>query len=122
MGGYLARRSIKTISELAEGHKESFRGQNTSSQGEEETVSLHVFCDASAKAYATCISPRVEVREKSENLLEKRASEIEDEKEEAVQQQYVENLPESDKTFLPNLNTMKTRLGRKIQASKRLNL
>ncbi|KAF8788419.1 hypothetical protein HNY73_009920 [Argiope bruennichi] len=40
-----------------------------------------------------------------ENLLEKRASEIEDEKEEAVQQQYVENLeklPESDKTSLSN--------------------
>ncbi|KAF8765246.1 hypothetical protein HNY73_023228 [Argiope bruennichi] len=37
-----------------------------------------------------------------ENLLEKRASEIEDEKEETVQQQYVEHpekLPESDKTF-----------------------
>ncbi|KAF8770880.1 Retrovirus-related Pol polyprotein like [Argiope bruennichi] len=50
-----------------------------------------------------------------ENLLEKRASEIEDEKEEAVQQQYVkhlEKLLESDKTSLPNLNTMKTRFGR----------
>ncbi|XP_055948336.1 uncharacterized protein LOC129981504 [Argiope bruennichi] len=60
-----------------------------------------------------------------ENPLEKRASEIEDEKEETVQQQYVEHpekLPESDKTSLPNLNTMKTRFGRKIQAPKRLDL
>ncbi|KAF8772035.1 hypothetical protein HNY73_019382 [Argiope bruennichi] len=60
-----------------------------------------------------------------ENLLEKRASEIEDEKEETVQEQYVEHpekLPESDKTSLPNLNTMKTRFGRKIQVPKRLDL
>ncbi|KAF8785721.1 hypothetical protein HNY73_011233 [Argiope bruennichi] len=60
-----------------------------------------------------------------ENLLEKRASEIEDEKEEAVQQQYVEHpekLPESDETSLPNLNTMKTRFGRKIQVPKRVDL
>ncbi|KAF8771822.1 Retrovirus-related Pol polyprotein like [Argiope bruennichi] len=33
------------------------------SPGEEETVSLHVFCDVSAKAYATCIFLRVEVRD-----------------------------------------------------------
>ncbi|KAF8776799.1 hypothetical protein HNY73_013744 [Argiope bruennichi] len=153
-------------------------------QGEEETVSLHVFCGASAKAYATCIFLRVEFRDEVfvsfvqsrarvwplknlkihlellsslstenfipalrrfiarrrrfsrlyalevqtpavENLLEKRASEIEDEKEEAVQQQYAEHpekLPESDKTSLPNLNTMKTRFGRKIQVPKRLDL
>ncbi|XP_055947057.1 uncharacterized protein LOC129980699 [Argiope bruennichi] len=60
-----------------------------------------------------------------ENLLEKRESEIEDEKEEAVQQQYVdhpEKLPESDETSLPNLNTMKTRFGRKIQVPNRLDL
>ncbi|KAF8763186.1 hypothetical protein HNY73_021391 [Argiope bruennichi] len=60
-----------------------------------------------------------------ENLLEKRASEIEDEKDVAVQQQYVEHpekLPESDETSLPNLNTMKTRFGRKIQVPKRLDL
>ncbi|XP_055951606.1 uncharacterized protein LOC129987677 [Argiope bruennichi] len=60
-----------------------------------------------------------------ENLLEKRASEIEEEKEETVQQQYVEHpekLPESDKTSLPNLNIMKTRFGRNIQAPKRLDL
>ncbi|XP_055944076.1 uncharacterized protein LOC129975142 [Argiope bruennichi] len=60
-----------------------------------------------------------------ENLPEKRASEIEDEKEEAVQQQYVEHsekLPESDETSLPNLNARKTRFGRKIQIPKRLDM
>ncbi|KAF8778474.1 hypothetical protein HNY73_015194 [Argiope bruennichi] len=58
-----------------------------------------------------------------ENLLEKTASEIEDEKEEAVQQQYVEHLEKlPEQTSLPNLNTMKTRFGRKIQAPKRLDL
>ncbi|XP_055942529.1 uncharacterized protein LOC129972416 [Argiope bruennichi] len=59
-----------------------------------------------------------------ENLLEKRASGVEDEKEEAVQQQYVEHpeLPESDETSLSNLNTMKTRFGRKIQVPNWLDL
>ncbi|KAF8788676.1 hypothetical protein HNY73_006692 [Argiope bruennichi] len=61
---------------------------------------------------------------KVEKLLEKRACGVEDEKEEAVQQQYVEHpeLPESDETSLPNLNTMKTRFGRKIQVPNRLDL
>ncbi|KAF8796437.1 hypothetical protein HNY73_000809 [Argiope bruennichi] len=101
------------------------------SQGEEERKkkeNIWKFIPPSAPWWERLIDLRLyalEVQTPSvENLLEKRACGVEDEKEEAVQQQYVEHpeLPESDETSLSNLNTMKTRFGRKIQVPNWLDL